>query len=171
MGMNAAFVEFAGARSSALHRFAYLLVGDLGHAEDLVQEALTRTYVRWNRLRDPNSAEAYTRKAITSIALDWRRRRSWAERPRGDVPDRADPGGHADSVTTRDWVWRELQTLPPRQRAAIVLRYYEDLTLAQTADVMGCSIGTVKSQVSHGLKRLQAQFGDPVISFEGTSAP
>jgi RNA polymerase sigma-70 factor (sigma-E family) len=168
--MTAGFVEFAAARAPALHRYAYLLIGDLGHAEDLVQEALTRTYVRWARLREPSNAEAYTRRAITSIALDWRRRRSWAERPRGDVPDLAGTGGHADGVTTRDWVWRELQALPPRQRAAVVLRYYEDLTLAQTAEVMGCSVGTVKSQVSHGLKRLQARLGDH-ISFEGSTTP
>jgi RNA polymerase sigma-70 factor (sigma-E family) len=168
--VTAGFVEFAAARSSALHRYAYLLVGDLGHAEDLVQEALTRTYVNWTRLRDPRSAEAYTRKAITSIALDWRRRRSWTERPRDDLPDQIARGEPTDGVTTRDWVWRELQALPPRQRAAVVLRYYENLTLAQTAEVMGCTIGTVKSQVSHGLKRLQATLGDQVTFKETTTS-
>jgi DNA-directed RNA polymerase specialized sigma24 family protein len=82
------FAEFAVSRHRALFRYAYLLVGERGLAEDLVQEALTRTYVGWHRLRDSANAEAYTRKAITSTAIGWYRRKAWnAERPRDDVPE------------------------------------------------------------------------------------
>lgn len=160
---SAAFAEFATARSAALFRAAYLMVGDHATAEDLLQEALTKTYVAWPKLRDPGAAEAYTRKAITTTAISWWRRKSWQnERPRGDVPERPyeDP---SEGSVNRDWLWNELQSLAPRQRAAIVLRFYEDLTEAQTAEVMGCSIGTVKSQVSDALKKLRAKLGPDVV--------
>jgi RNA polymerase sigma-70 factor (sigma-E family) len=160
---TAAFAEFAAARSTALFRAAYLMVGDHAMAEDLLQEALTKTYVAWPRLRDVSKAEAYTRKAITTTAISWWRRKSWQEKPRGDVPDRP-YGEHSDDVAQRDWLWTALQSLPPRQRAAIVLRFYEDLTEAQTADAMGVTVGTVKSQVSDGLKKLRARLGPDVAA-------
>jgi len=155
---SAAFAEFVGARSGALFRAAYLMVGDHGLAEDLLQEALTKTYVAWPRLRDVSSAEAYTRKTIVTTAISWRRRRSFHERPTDVLPDTAvpDPG---EAVTTHASMVAQLRTLPPRQRAAIVLRYYEDLSEAQTAEVMGCSVGTVKAQVSTGLGRLRDRSG------------
>jgi RNA polymerase sigma-70 factor (sigma-E family) len=157
----AAFAEFVAARSAALHRTAYLLVGDRGLAQDLLQEALTKTYVAWPRLRDPGRAEAYTRTALTTTAITWYRRRSWGERPVDAVPEPAGDG-LADDVATRALLWHALQALPPRQRAAIVLRYYEDLTEAQTAAVLGCAVGTVKSQVFDGLRTLRARLGDRV---------
>jgi RNA polymerase sigma-70 factor (sigma-E family) len=161
MAEATAFAEFATSRHGALFRYAYLLTGDRGLAEDLVQEALVKTYVGWHRLRDPNNAEAYTRRAITTTAIGWWRRKSWrAERPYDDVPDQP---VSADDVTARVWLWRELQKLPPRQRAALVLRYYEDLTEPQTAEVLGCSVGTVKSQVSDALKKLRARLGSDVV--------
>jgi RNA polymerase sigma-70 factor (sigma-E family) len=161
---SAAFAEFAAARSAALFRAAYLMVGDHGLAEDLLQEALTKTYVAWPRLRDVGNAEAYTRKAITTTAISWWRRKSWqAEKPRDDVPEQTTRGESPDqAVAERDWLWAELQKLPPKQRAAIVLRYYEDLTEAQTAAALGCSVGTVKSQVSTGLKRLRDRLGPDI---------
>jgi RNA polymerase sigma-70 factor (sigma-E family) len=155
----AAFAEFARARSSALFRSAYLMVGDHGHAQDLVQEALTKTYVAWPRLRDTTKAEAYTRRAITTTAISWWRRRSWSERP-SEVLPQATQAGPAEEHAVRDWVWQALLDLPPRQRAAIVLRYYEDLTEAQTAATMGCAVGTVKSQVAQGIKKLRERLGD-----------
>jgi RNA polymerase sigma-70 factor (sigma-E family) len=154
----AAFAEFVAARSAALHRTAYLMVGDRQLAQDLLQEALTKTYVAWPRLRDPGKAEAYTRKAITTTAITWYRRRSWGERPTDAVPERAGVD-HGDAVTTRDLLWQALQQLPPRQRAAIVLRFYEDLSEARTAEVLGCAPGTVKSQVSAGLRKLRDHLG------------
>lgn len=158
---SAAFAEFAQARSASLFRAAYLMTGDHGLAEDLLQEALTKTYVAWPRLRDISKAEAYTRKAITTTAISWWRRKSWhGEKPRDNVPEL--PASSSHDPTERDWLWQELQSLAPRQRAAIVLRYYEDLTEAQTADAMGVSVGTVKSQVSDGLKKLRARLGSDV---------
>ena len=155
----AVFADFVAARSPALHRAAYLMVGDSQLAQDLVQEALTKTYVAWPRLRDPRAAEAYTRKAITTTAISWFRRKGWAnERPTETLPDTFRPG-HADDIVRTDWLWTALQTLPARQRAAVVLRFYEDLTEAQTADAMGCAVGTVKSQVSAGLAKLRTQLG------------
>ncbi len=156
---RAEFAEFTSARSAALHRCAYLMVGDVGLAQDLVQEALTKTYVAWPRLRDTANAEAYTRKAITTTALSWFRRKSWGERP----TDRHADGhrvGHEDHVTERDWLWAALLELPARQRAAVVLRYYEDLSEAQTAEALGCAVGTVKSQVSAALSKLRERLGE-----------
>ena len=150
----AAFAEFVAARSSALHRTAYLMVGERQLAQDLLQEAFTKTYVAWPSLRDPAKAEAYTRKVITTTAISWYRRKSWQERPSDTIPEKSH-SGHADELTQREWVWSALQDLPARQRAAIVLRYYEDLTEAQTAAALGCAVGTVKSQVHAGLKTLR----------------
>ncbi|HZX04619.1 sigma factor [Kribbella sp.] len=117
MADSTPFAEFATSRHAALFRYAYLLTGDRGLAEDLVQEGLVKTYVSWHRLRDPRNAEAYTRRTITNTAIAWWRRKSWhAERPHNDVPDRAE---HSDDATARVWLWRELQQLPPRQRAAL----------------------------------------------------
>lgn len=160
---QAAFAEFAAARAGALYRAAYLMIGDHALAEDLVQEALTKTYVAWPRLRDKGNAEAYARKVITTTAITWWRRRSWsAEKPRDDVPEVA-VGDHSDRIGDHDAMWAELQSLPPRQRAAIVLRYYEDLTERETAAAMGCTIGTVKSQVFAGLAKLRARLGPAAV--------
>ncbi|MDN5851962.1 MAG: SigE family RNA polymerase sigma factor [Actinomycetia bacterium] len=156
---RSAFVEFASARSVALHRYAYLLVGDQQLAEDLLQESLTKTYVAMPRLRDPHRLEAYTRKTITRTAISWWRRKGWsAEKPRDDVPE-VQNHGHDDQVVDRAFVWSELQTLPARQRAAIVLRFYEDCTFADIAEAMHCAEGTAKSQVSRGLARLRERLG------------
>jgi RNA polymerase sigma factor (sigma-70 family) len=95
---------------------------------------------------------------ITTTAISWRRRRSWHEKPAETVPE-SPVHPAVDGYATRAWVWTALQQLPPRQRAAVVLRYYEDLTEAQTAAVMGCAVGTVKSQVAQGLKKLREQLG------------
>jgi RNA polymerase sigma-70 factor (sigma-E family) len=161
-GDRSEFADFALARGAALHRAAYLMVGDSQLAQDLVQEALTKTYVAWPRLRDPRNAEAYCRKAITTTAISWFRRKGWRnERPTEHLGDEG-RAGHETTVVERDAVWRALQDLPPRQRAALVLRFYEDLTEAQTAEAMGCAVGTVKSQVAAGLSKLRDRLGDGV---------
>jgi RNA polymerase sigma-70 factor (sigma-E family) len=152
------FCDFVASRSAALVRLAYLLIGDHELAQDLVQEALARVYVAWPRLRDIANAEAYTRRVITTTAISWRRRRSFHERPVEFLrePPSADP---SEDLVVHEVLWAHLLALPPRQRAAIVLRYYQDLTEAQTADVMGCSVGTVKSQVFAGLSKLRGLLG------------
>ncbi len=170
-----AFADFVAARSGALHRAAYLMVGDVGLAQDLVQEALTKTYVAWPRLRDPGNAEAYTRKVITNTAITWFRRKSWyGERTAQVVPDRID-AGHDDAVAARTSLMSALGQLPPRQRAVVVLRFYEDLTEAQTAAMLGCAVGTVKSQCSAALAKLRDLMGDDLdvtdlINNEGVPA-
>jgi RNA polymerase sigma-70 factor (sigma-E family) len=157
---RAAFAEFVAARSGSLHRAAYLMVGDVGLAQDLVQEALTKTYVAWPRLRDPGNAEAYTRKAITTTAISWFRKKSWyGERPADLLPETPNMG-HADAVAVHTSLMHALGQLPPRQRAVIVLRFYEDLTETQTAAVLGCAVGTVKSQGASALQKLRALMGD-----------
>ena len=162
-GDRSPFAEFALARAGALHRAAYLMVGDSQLAQDLVQEALTKTYVAWPRLRDPANAEAYCRKAITTTAISWFRRKGWNnERPSEHLPDGPVGAGQESAFVERDAVWQAVRDLPPRQRAALVLRFYEDLTETQTAQAMGCAVGTVKSQVSAGLKKLRERLGDDV---------
>ena len=152
------FSDFVAARGAALQRTAYLLVGERGLAQDLVQEALTRTWAAWPRIKDPQRAEAYTRRAMTNTAISWYRRRSWrGERPSASIPEGAEPTqvGHEDTVGESDRLWRALAALPPRQRAVLVHRFYDDLSEADTARLMGCAPGTVKSQVSAGLKKLR----------------
>jgi len=153
-----AFSEFVEARSSSLFRTAYLMVGDHQLAQDLLQEALVKTLIAWPRLRDRPNVDAYTRRIVVTTSISWRRRRTFHERPTDTLPERVDPD-LTEAVVTHDAVIAALLTVPPRQRAAIVLRYYQDLTEAQTAEVMGCSVGAVKSQVAAGLKRLRAVLG------------
>jgi RNA polymerase sigma-70 factor (sigma-E family) len=152
------FCEFVAARSGALFRLAYLLVGDHQLAEDLVQESLARVYVAWPRLRDVANAEAYTRRVITTTAISWRRRRSFHERPVEALRETAATDPVTDLVV-HEVLWAHVRRLPPRQRAAIVLRHYADLSEAQTAEAMGCSIGAVKSSTSAGLKHLRGRIG------------
>lgn len=153
-----AFSEFASARSGSLFRTAYLVVGDYQLAQDLVQESLVKTYLAWPRLRDVTKAEAYTRRVIVTTCVSWRRRRSFSERPANEVPD----PGVIDPTTLlpgRDELWAAVRQLSPRQRAAVVLRFCEDLSLAQTAELMGCSVGSVKRHTFIGLDKLRAEMG------------
>jgi RNA polymerase sigma-70 factor (sigma-E family) len=163
------FTEFMSMRSAGLFRTAYLIVGDHQLAQDLLQESLVKTYIAWPRLRDVSKAEAYTRRTIVTTAISWRRRRSFHERPAGLLPDTPvpDPG---EAVALHASMVAQLRTLPPRQRAAIVLRYYGDLSEAQTAKTMGCSVGAVKSQVSTGLDRLRDRLGATFVTPLGDEA-
>lgn len=149
---RAAFDTFARARTPALVRFATALTGDPHLGADLVQDALERTGLAWSRVRKQDDPEGYVRKAIvhrhTSV---WRKLRR--ERLTAALPERA-----AGAATTHDAVlWAQLAALPPRQRAVLVLRFYEDLTEAQTADVLGVTVGTVKSQTSKALATLRGR--------------
>ena len=153
-----AFSELVATRSPALLRAAYLVVGDHQLAQDLLQEALEKAYVAWPRLRDVTKAEAYVRRTIMTTAISWRRRRSFHERPVETVPEVWD-GDQADRLASHDDVWAQVCDLPPRQRAVLVLRFYEDLSYADTARVLGCSVGTVASQLSEALKTLRRQVG------------
>ena len=165
---TAMFSEFVELRSHALLRTAYLMVGDHQLAQDLLQEALIKTFIAWPRLRDPERVDSYVRRTIVTTAISWRRRRSFHERPVSSLPD-ALGADEVESLATHRVLIAHLRGLPPRQRAAIVLRYYEDLSVAQTAEVMGCSEGAVKSHVSVGLGKLRERLGaelDPVPTGE-----
>jgi RNA polymerase sigma-70 factor (sigma-E family) len=156
---EAAFRDFVETRWQALVRIAYLLVGDHGHAEDLVQIALVRTHRNWHRIERRDAPEVYVRKALVNLANShWRRRLRRREHPSEYVPEQATPD-HTELTDRRDELWSALQALPPRMRAVLVLRYFEDLSEAQVADALGCSTGSVKSQASRGLARLRASFG------------
>lgn len=153
MGDDDGFHEFVTARSSALLRTAYLLLGDRSLAEDLLQTALVKAYRNWGRVTASGSPEAYVRQIMVNERRTWWRRNPGREFV-GTVPDR--PGADESSaLAERDAVWRAVLTLPPRTRAVLVLRYWEDLSEAETAATLGCSVGTVKSQASRGLRRLQ----------------
>ena len=147
-----AFDDFVRAESDALTRSAYLLTGDRHHAEDLVQTVLARLAVRWHGIEDPRRY-AY-RVLYTQFVSWWRRRRTRvAERLTADVPDSHAPVGPDRELAL---VLRQaLARLTPRQRAVLVLRYFEDLSEADTAVRLGCRIGTVKSQTRHALERLR----------------
>jgi RNA polymerase sigma-70 factor (sigma-E family) len=155
------------ARSGALFRFAWMLTGDYGYAEDLLQTALAKAYTAWSRISRPEAAEAYVRKVMVTTAISWWRRRAWRnERPRDDVPE-VDAASAADAITERDPIWAAIRSLPPGQRAMVVLRYYEDLTEIQTAELLGCSVANVKSQTHLALKALRSR----LVSNGATSLP
>ncbi len=156
---EAAFHEFVAARSASLFRTALLMVGgDHQLAQDLLQESLVKTYVAWPRLRAVANAEAYARRVVVTTSISWWRRRSFHERPTDPLPELA-VADLADSVAGRLDLWPLVQALPPRQRAAVVLRYCEDLSEAQTAELMGCSVGAVKKNASVGLAKLRDRMG------------
>lgn len=135
-----------------LYRTAYVLLGDHGGAEDLVQAALTKTYGSWGRIREPAAAFGYARTVLHNEARSLFRRPGWRrEIASEDLPD----GGYDPDPSDRPAALAALERLPARQRAVIVLRFYDDLSVEQTAQVLGCSPGTVKSQTSHALSKLR----------------
>lgn len=152
------FRTFVAGRSAALLWFAHLLTGDRTDAEDVVQTALARTVAGWHRLRRTDNPEGYVRRAIVTTHLNAVRRRPWRERPAAELPEPAAAPSAEEELDERDAMWRALATLPPRQRAVLVLRYYEDLSEADIAEVLGCSRGTVKSQAAKAMAHLRATF-------------
>ncbi len=150
-----AFDAFVAERSRALQRSAWLLTGDWASAEDLVQVALLKVWTRWGRLRHDDAAYSYVCRVMYTTFLGWRRRR-WA----GEIATDRLPDDVSDDVTAKSderlGMNQLLRTLPPGQRAVIVLRYFEDRSEADTAVVLGCSVGTVKSQTARALQRLRA---------------
>src|SRR5215207_1118672 len=156
--MNAAdeaeFREFVRGRSTSLLGTAYSLTGDRSQAEDLLQVALLKTYRHWPAVRSTDHPEAYVRRVMVNQRISWWRRRRVQEVP-DPLPDRAGPADHS-TVEQRDELWRALGQLPLRTRAVLVLRYWEDLPEQEVATILRCSVGSVKSQASRGLRRLRA---------------
>jgi RNA polymerase sigma-70 factor (sigma-E family) len=149
------FEDYVAARGHALTRTAYLLTGDHGHAEDLVQAALGRAYLKWSRVSRMDSPDAYVRRIIVNQHISrWRRTRG-REALTDSLPDTPMPDPTA-SFAAADAVRDVVRGLPPRQRAAVVLRFYQDLPDAEIAALLGCSEATVRSQISRALAAIRA---------------
>ncbi|HEX4471171.1 MAG TPA: SigE family RNA polymerase sigma factor [Nocardioides sp.] len=150
-----------------LVRTAYAVSGDLGVAEDAVQTAFAKAYRSWGRISRLEAPEAYLRRMVVNEVLNDRRMaRRRHEISSAEPPERASIGA-ADPALPDDELWRAVTSLPPRQRAVLVLRYYEDLSEQQIAEVLGCRPGTVKSQASAALTSLRARLDHPTRTGEG----
>ena len=169
---EAAFDAFVVQRRSALTRTAFLLTGDLHRAEDLVQAALLEVFRRWPRLRDQVDPVGYARRTVVTTHLNLVRRLSWREVPVASFPD--DGGGASDGhdgTVQRLALRAALLRLPPRMRALLVLRYFDDLSEQDTAAALGCSQGTVKSTASRGLARLREVLDQHDLPAPGVAPP
>jgi RNA polymerase sigma-70 factor (sigma-E family) len=151
------FDDFVAARSGRLLRTAYLLTQDHALAEDLLQTALTKAWFAWDRIE--GHPEPYVRRILVNTYATWWRRRWNGEQATDVVPDPGDPDATGRAGERQD-LWEAMARLPRRQRAVVVLRYFEDLSVAETAHVLGCSNGTVKSQLSKALAKLRI---DPAL--------
>lgn len=176
---EASYREFAVARRRALLRTAFLLTGDWHLAEDLVQDTMAKLYVAWRRVQRRDEVDAYARKVLLNAYIDnkrrpWRRERVMAVTDPGVVTPPGEPSavlsGRSDDPaergdpSVRQRLLRVLAALPPRQRAVLVLRFWEDLSVEQVADLMSCSAGTVKSQTARGLDHLRDLIGTAALA-------
>ena len=157
---DVAFAEYFAARSGAMRGTAFLLCGDWHRAEDLVQTAFTKLYTHWNRVTRHESLDPYVRQVLIRAFIDDGRRGWWRrERPQETPIEREAAQVSADD---RLVLLRALAGVPPRQRAVLVLRYWEDMSVEETAVALGCSTGTVKSQAARGLDTLRMLMSHPV---------
>jgi RNA polymerase sigma-70 factor (sigma-E family) len=154
-GDTAGFCEFVTSRQPAMLRSAYLLTGNRADAEDLVQAVLAKTFLAWDRIEDRGALDGYVRRAMVNTQISWWRRRRVEEYPTDELPDRADAGPPAGG-DWEDTLRRAVDRLPKRMRAAVLLRYYEDMTEAEIARALGVTPGTVKSTVSRAMAKLRA---------------
>lgn len=153
---EAEFSAYVAARRDVVRRTAYLLCGDWHTADDLAQTALVALYRTWHRIRDRAAMDAYVRTCLTRAVVDESRRPWRREAAAWEVPDNPAPSDIAGAVADRQLVRQALLAVPPKQRATLVLRYFEGLDVAATAAALGCSEGTVKSQTARGLATLRA---------------
>lgn len=158
------FEEFVAARLAALVRFATALTGEPYLAQDIVQDVMVKMHARWRRVSALDQPELYVRRAITNEFLSWRRR--WSVRhmqPRAVVPEQVVPDptqAHADSAE----VWQQLAGLPRQQRVVLVLSYYEGLSDIEIADMLRCTVGTVRGYRSRALASLRTTLTDPALT-------
>uniref|UniRef100_UPI003F491466 SigE family RNA polymerase sigma factor n=1 Tax=Nonomuraea bangladeshensis TaxID=404385 RepID=UPI003F491466 len=150
---RADYIAYVEARSPRLLRAAYLLCRDWAHAEDLVQTALAKVWRVWRRV--DSQPDPYVYRVLVNTHTSWRGRRWHGEIPTDQLPDIADATDPMGAADTRATLWAALGRLPPRQRAVVVLRYFEDLPEHLIAEIMDCSVGTVKSQTSKALAKLR----------------
>ena len=154
------FREFAAAARPRLVRTAFLLCGDRDEAHDLVQVTLLRVHRRWGAIRRTDDPGVYARRVLVHLAASWWRRRLRIRLEPLDPYDAPDAADAVGQLHDRDELWRAVHMLPPRTRAVLVLRYFEDLSEADTARVLDCAVGSVKSQASRGLASLRQLLGE-----------
>jgi RNA polymerase sigma-70 factor (sigma-E family) len=150
-----AFRDYVAGRSARLLKTAWLLTGDWHLAEDLLQTALAKTSLAWHRIERWENVDAYVRRTLVTTYATWWRRKWRGETPTRDLPEQLTTADAYSEVDLRESVRRALAQLPARQRAVVVLRYFEDLSEAETAAALGCSVGAVKSHASRALARLR----------------
>lgn len=160
MGIDEDFAEFVAARWASLYRLAYLLAASPTGAEDLLQTTLEKAYVNWSRIGRMEHAEAYVRRMLANTMVSTRRRAWTRERPTGEVPDGVGESAE-EPLVDRHLFWPLVCALPARQRAVVVLRYYEDLSEAEIAETLGMAPGTVKSHGHAASRRLADLLQDP----------
>jgi RNA polymerase sigma-70 factor (sigma-E family) len=164
---TATFEAYAADAWPALYRYAYLLTGNHADAEDIAQQTWVKAYRSWSRVRGSDSPTAYLRRMLSNTYLSQRRPKSRRlELLTDELPEPA-PSAAAGGPEERMVLWPHVRSLPPRQRAVIVLRYYEDLSEEQIADALGCSRGTVKSTAHHALSALRAAIGTDTDGRQG----
>ena len=151
---DAAFREYVLARGTALLRIGVMLTGNRADAEDLVQAALANTFLAWDKINDRAALDAYVRRVMVNTHISWWRRRRLEEFPTDELPDLA-VADHARESDMAEVVRRALDRLPDRMRAAVMLRYFEDMTEPEIATALGISLGTVKSTVSRAVAKLR----------------
>jgi RNA polymerase sigma-70 factor (sigma-E family) len=166
-GSDAEYLAYVHGRTAALRRTAYLLCGDDHQADDLVQETITKLYVRWSKVSRADNVDAYAHTVLVRTFLDDKRRGWWRVRL-GPPPDRPAPALPASDVEERAVLRAALSQVPPRQQAVLVLRFLCDQPVGVVARTLGCSEGTVKSQTAHGLTALRRILGDRVHSLGST---
>ncbi len=163
------FHEYVHARGPALMRLACLLTGDRHRAEDLVQEVLVSAYTKWHRISAADRPDVYVRRMLVNANISWWRRLTNREETIDAVPDRRGDRDHEQVVADRDAMWRLVRALPPKQRAVLVLRYYEDLGDAAIAEILSCSTATVRTHAARGLATLRRYFLAPSTSTTGSA--
>ena len=157
------FAEYFAAKRDSVRRTAYLLCGDWHRADDLAQTAFVALHRKWNRIRDRAATDAYVRRTLVRASIDESRRPWRRERQVEQLPEPEAAGTRLDDqVATRADLLAGLRTVPPKQRAVLVLRYFEGLDVAGVAKALGCSEGNVKSQTSRGLAHLREALGEEV---------
>lgn len=164
------FEAYVRASQRKHKRLAFLLTGDVAAAEDLLQAAYAKLYPRWDQVRAYDAPDAYLRKVMVSVRTSWWRRHRNREWPTDDVPEVGARGDGSDDVVESQALLGALRALPERQRAAVVLRHWCDLSEAETATIMGCSLGTVKSNTSKGLAHLRTALGQTAGQAEGEAS-
>lgn len=161
---EAGFRLWASSRRTALRRTAFLLCGDWHQADDLVQDALVKVYLRWHRIASRGEVDGYVRRVLVTTSLDARRRPWRRETSYATLPDSVDTAADRDLERAEGSAYTDaLRAVPEGQRAVLVLRYVEDLSIEQTADLLSCSTGNVKSQTARGLARLREVLGQDIV--------